>query len=217
MNVHTAELMISAAEAKQYPEGEVPEVALAGRSNVGKSSLINCIISRKALARTSSRPGKTQLLNFYQVSGKTEDGSFDGEYRIVDVPGYGFANVSKSIQAKWGAMMEQYFTTREPLLGVILIVDLRHEPSKDDVLMWNWLRHYGIRVAVIATKADKLTKNQIPRQMALIRRTLEGIDDSPFICFSSETGRGRDEVWAILHQWAKQKPTPRFESFEDIE
>ncbi len=204
MQVHTAELLISAASDKQYPEGEIPEIAMAGRSNVGKSSLINCIISRKALARTSSRPGKTQLLNFYEIFGKSEKGEFEGSYRIVDVPGYGFANVSKSIQAKWGQMMEQYFVNRQPLCGVLLIVDLRHPPSNEDVLMWNWLRHFDINTAVIATKADKLSKNQIPKHLAVIRRELQGIETSPFITFSSETGQGRDEIWSLLFKWAKE-------------
>ena len=149
MKVNQAELVISAVRQEQYPDERIPEFALAGRSNVGKSSFINKMINRKALARTSSKPGKTQTLNFYKI----EDSLF-----FVDVPGYGFARVSKKEREAWGKMIETYITTREQLCAVLLIVDLRHPPTKDDILMYDFLKHYQIPCLVIATKADKIPK-----------------------------------------------------------
>ena len=209
MQVHEVELLISAASEKQYPEGDLPEIALSGRSNVGKSSLINCILRRKAFARTSSKPGKTQLLNFYEMRGKSEALGFDGKYRIVDVPGYGFANVPKSVREKWGQMMEHYFIHRQPLLGVLLIIDSRHDPSKDDLLMWDWLNHLGVRLAVIVTKIDKLTRNQLAKQLASIADAFEMPDTKLLLPFSSETGAGREQLWNLLIKWHELREESR--------
>ena len=149
MEVHDVELTISAVAPKQYPKGSLPEVALAGRSNVGKSSLINTLINRKAYARTSSQPGKTQTLNFYNV---------ESTVYFVDVPGYGFAKVSKTAREKYGQMIETYLSTRDRLRGVILLVDARHDPSDDDISMHEWLSYYNIPMLVVATKSDKIAR-----------------------------------------------------------
>ena len=149
MKVTQADFTISAVSPKQYPTGQLPEIALAGRSNVGKSSFINRMINRKALARTSSKPGKTQTLNYYLIN------EF---FYFVDVPGYGYAKVSKSERAKWGTMMETYFAERENLKLTILVVDMRHKPTADDVLMYDYLKQLGLPCMVIATKLDKLKK-----------------------------------------------------------
>lgn len=163
MKVTKSEIVISAVKPEQYPEGGLPEIALAGRSNVGKSSFINSLINRKNLARTSSKPGKTQTLNFYIIN---------DELHFVDVPGYGFAKVSKSEREAWGRMIETYITTREELKAVVQIVDLRHAPSNDDVQMYEFLKYYGIPVIVIATKADKIPKGKWDKHAKVVRQTL---------------------------------------------
>ena len=149
MKVHNVEMVISAVRPNQYPEDGYPEFALAGRSNVGKSSFINKMIGRKSLARISSKPGKTQTLNFYKI---------EEQLFFVDVPGYGYAKVSKSEREAWGKMIEEYFTSREILKAVVQIVDLRHEPTDDDCMMYDFLKHYNIPCIIIATKADKVKK-----------------------------------------------------------
>ncbi|GAE43992.1 GTP-binding protein EngB [Mesobacillus boroniphilus JCM 21738] len=154
MKVNSAEIVISAVRPNQYPESNLPEFALAGRSNVGKSSFINKMLNRKSLARTSSKPGKTQTLNFYLINEMLH---------FVDVPGYGYAKVSKSEREAWGKMIETYITSREQLKAMLLIVDLRHPPSKDDVMMYDFLKHYGIPVIIIATKADKIPKSKVAK------------------------------------------------------
>ncbi|ASS98666.1 YihA family ribosome biogenesis GTP-binding protein [Geobacillus thermocatenulatus] len=189
MNVKKAELVTSAVKLEQYPDGGRPEVALAGRSNVGKSSFINKMINRKNLARTSSKPGKTQTLNFYLIN---------DSFYFVDVPGYGFARVSKQERQKWGNMMETYFTTREVLKAAVLLVDLRHPPTKDDVMMYEFLKHYEIPVIVIATKADKVPRGKHQKHAKIARETLRMADGDPLILFSAETGQGKDEAWAAL-------------------
>ena len=149
MKVTSADIVISAVKPEQYPESDMPEFALAGRSNVGKSSFINKMINRKSLARTSSKPGKTQTLNFFIIN---------EIFHFVDVPGYGYAKVSKTERAAWGRMIETYLTNREQLKAVVLIVDLRHPPTADDVMMYDFLKHYGIPCIIINTKADKIPK-----------------------------------------------------------
>ncbi|UHA74378.1 ribosome biogenesis GTP-binding protein YihA/YsxC [Paenibacillus sp. 481] len=191
MKITQAEFIISAVGPAQYPEDGMPEIALAGRSNVGKSSLINRMIQRKNLARTSSQPGKTQQLNYYRIN---------NEMYFVDVPGYGFARVSKTQRQAWGRMIENYLSDRETLRLVIQLIDLRHPPSKEDCMMHEWLRHYGVPICVVATKADKLSKNQRPKHMKQIRTSLGLTSDVPFIMFSSETGDGREELWDIILQ-----------------
>ncbi len=198
MKVIDAEIVISAVSEKQYPGEPLPEFALAGRSNVGKSSLINKLINRKNLARTSSKPGKTQTLNFYRITGEK------GSFFFVDLPGYGFARVSKKVKEQWGEMIEYYLTTREALKSVLQIVDLRHPPSKDDKHMYEWLKHHGIPVIVVATKADKVPRGKWQKHLKIIRQDLNVDPSDSLILFSAETGEGKDQVWKAIME--KQKP-----------
>jgi GTP-binding protein len=191
MKVNQSEFIISAVGPSQYPQDALPEIALAGRSNVGKSSLINRLINRKNLARTSSQPGKTQTLNYYKIN---EDLYF------VDLPGYGYAKVSQEQRRNWGQFIEQYLTTREPLKLLMQLVDSRHEPSKDDVLMYEWVKHIGIPLVVVATKADKLPRSQWQKHVKVVKQTLGMGKDDPFFLFSSETGQGKEELWSFLDE-----------------
>lgn len=186
MKIHNVELLISAVRPAQYPEGDLPEFALAGRSNVGKSSFINKMIGRKSMARISSKPGKTQTLNFYKL---------EEDLLFVDVPGYGYAKVSKSERAAWGKMIETYFTSREVLKAVLLIVDLRHPPTKDDCMMYDFLKHYNIPCIVIATKADKIPKGKWDKHKKIVKDELQMDKSDPLVLFSSETGLGFDAAW----------------------
>ncbi|MCH1627624.1 ribosome biogenesis GTP-binding protein YihA/YsxC [Fredinandcohnia quinoae] len=192
MKVTSAEIVISAVKPEQYPDVELPEFALAGRSNVGKSSFINKMINRKSLARTSSKPGKTQTLNFYLINELLH---------FVDVPGYGYAKVSKTERAAWGKMIETYLTKREQLKAVVQIVDLRHPPSKDDILMYDFVKHYDIPVIIIATKADKIPKGKWDKHAKVVRETLDLDPNDRLIKFSSETGLGKEEAWAALQSF----------------
>ncbi|EUJ40687.1 ribosome biogenesis GTP-binding protein YihA/YsxC [Brochothrix campestris] len=192
MKVNQVELLISAVRPEQYPKGQLPEFALAGRSNVGKSSFINRMLQRKAMARISSKPGKTQTLNFYEVEQKLI---------FVDVPGYGYAKISKSERAKWGVMMETYMTDRPPLKAVIQIVDMRHKPSSDDVAMYQFLKHHDIRVIVIATKSDKIPKGRWQKSIKEIKETLKFDADDNIVTFSSESGLGKDQAWKIIEKF----------------
>lgn len=189
MKVNNAEIVISAVKPEQYPDSSLPEFALAGRSNVGKSSFINKMLNRKALARISSKPGKTQTLNFYII----EDSLY-----FVDVPGYGYAKVSKTERVMWGKMIETYITTRKQLKAVILIVDLRHPPSADDRMMYDFLKHYQIPCIVIATKADKIPKGKWQKHLKITKETLEFDPHDEIIIFSSETGEGKDAAWQAI-------------------
>lgn len=189
MKITQAELYTVAVSEEQYPTTNLPEIALAGRSNVGKSSFINKMLNRKKLAHTSQKPGKTQTLNFYIINQR---------FYFVDVPGYGFAKVSKKELESWGKMIETYLKTRKQLKAVLLIVDIRHEPTKDDRMMYDWLKHYGIPTIVIATKCDKIAKGQWEKQKKIIKQTLQLAPDVPLIAFSAETGQGKDEAWAQL-------------------
>ena len=195
MKVNQAEIVISAVKPSQYPEGNLPEFALAGRSNVGKSSFINRMLGRKALARISSKPGKTQTLNFYLIN---------EILHFVDVPGYGYAKVSKKEREAWGKMLETYFTSREQLKAVVLITDLRHPPTADDILMYDFLKHYGIPCVVIATKADKISKSQWQKHLKVTKETLGLSAEDYLILFSSETGEGKDKVWSLLEHLANK-------------
>lgn len=190
MDVHNVEMVMSAVSAAQYPTDGKPEIALVGRSNVGKSSLTNTLIQRKNFARTSSQPGKTQTLNFYNV---------EDQLYFVDVPGYGYAKVSKKQREAFGQMIEEYITSRKQLRGVISLVDARHDPSTDDIAMYEWLHYYNIPVLVVATKADKISKSKLNKYEANIKRTL-GFDeeDNDFLFFSSETKYGKDQVWSWI-------------------
>lgn len=191
MDVNNVELIISAVRPEQYPETDLPEYALAGRSNVGKSFFINTMIRRKSMARISQKPGKTQTLNFYKI----EEALF-----FVDVPGYGFAKVSKTEREKWGVMIETYITSREQLRGVIQIVDLRHKPTEDDRMMYEFLKYYDIPVIVIATKADKIPRSKWQKNAKIVRETLDFDPDDKFVLFSSETKMGKDEAWQFIKE-----------------
>lgn len=191
MKITKAEFVTSAVAPEHYPIHDLPEVALAGRSNVGKSSFINKICQRKALARTSSKPGKTQTLNFFNIN---------DEVMFVDVPGYGYAKVSKTEREKWGVMMEQYLTSQSALRGVVLLVDIRHEPTGDDVTMYNFLKHYEIPVIIVATKLDKIKKSQRQKHVAAIKRKLQFETTDRFIAFSAETAEGKDEAWKAIFE-----------------
>ncbi|MDN3449151.1 ribosome biogenesis GTP-binding protein YihA/YsxC [Planococcus sp. APC 3906] len=191
MIVHNVELVISAVRPDQYPEDGLPEFALAGRSNVGKSSFINKMIGRKSMARISSKPGKTQTLNFYKI---------EEQLFYVDVPGYGYAKVSKTEREAWGKMIERYITDREQLKAVIQIVDLRHAPSRDDVAMYDFMKHYGIPCIIIATKADKIPKGKWDKHKKIVRETLDMDKRDPLIVFSSETGLGKDAAWQEIEK-----------------
>ncbi|HAB0030656.1 TPA_asm: YihA family ribosome biogenesis GTP-binding protein [Listeria monocytogenes] len=191
MDVNNVELIISAVRPEQYPETDLPEYALAGRSNVGKSSFINTMIRRKSMARISQKPGKTQTLNFYKI----EEALF-----FVDVPGYGFAKVSKTEREKWGVMIETYITSREQLRGVIQIVDLRHKPTEDDRMMYEFLKYYDIPVIVVATKADKIPRSKWQKNAKIVRETLDFDPDDKFVLFSSETKMGKDKAWQFIKE-----------------
>lgn len=189
MKIIQAEFVTSCATWQQLPDDALPEIALAGRSNVGKSSLINRMLSRKQLARTSGVPGKTQTLNYYKIN--------DALY-FVDFPGYGYAKVSKSERRKWGILIERYLLNRASLKLLLLLIDIRHPPTGDDRAMYDWASHYGIPIVVVATKADKLSRSRVPVHVGQIRKTLEAPADVPILPFSSETGAGRDELWEVI-------------------
>ena len=188
MVIKSVELEIVCGPTSKLPVTTLPEIAFAGRSNVGKSSLINVLIGRKGLARTSSQPGKTQTINFYNVN---------KELYFVDLPGYGFAKTSKAEQAKWGVMIDKYLRTSAQLKTVFLLVDIRHEVKSSDKEMFDWIRQNGYEPVIIATKADKITRNQLPKQLKIIR---EGLDvqkaaDLTILPFSALSKQGRDEIW----------------------
>ncbi|MBR0380898.1 MAG: YihA family ribosome biogenesis GTP-binding protein [Eubacterium sp.] len=176
----------------KLPDNRLPEAAFAGKSNVGKSSLINCLVNRKRLARTSGQPGKTQTINFYNVN---------RQMYIVDLPGYGYAKVSKSVTAKWGPMIENYLHTSRQLRMVFLLIDIRHKPTDNDVTMYRWILSNGFSPAIIATKLDKIKRSQVGKQMKLIRDTLKVVEGVPMIPFSSVTGQGREEIWALMEEY----------------
>ncbi len=189
MNIHNVSLTVSAVRKNQYPKGGLPEFAFAGRSNVGKSSLINKILNRKSLARVSGTPGKTATINFYNI---------DDTIHLVDLPGYGYAVRSQAEIAKWGGMIEDYLKSREELLQTILLVDSRHKPTKDDIMMLDWIRQYHDRAIVIATKIDKLKKSEIEKNLELIWETLELGEDDVLVPFSVKDDEGKFTVWDII-------------------
>lgn len=185
MIIKEAELEAVAVKANQYPEDTMPEIAFAGRSNVGKSSLLNLLTNRKSLARVSGSPGKTRTINFYKVN-KT--------FRIVDLPGYGYAKVSKGMTKDWGPMMEEYFQKRQGLKKVIQLVDIRHAPSAQDVQMYEYLRHYGFDGLVVATKADKVSRNEMQKNLAVIKKTLQLGPEDIIIPVSALKRTGHDKL-----------------------
>ena len=173
----------------EFPDNPHYEVAFAGKSNVGKSSLINALVNRKALARTSSQPGKTQTINFYNIN--------DAMY-LVDLPGYGYANANIEIKAKWGKMIERYLHTSSKLKAVFLLIDIRHQPSDNDCLMYEWMVEQGFAPIIIATKMDKISRGAVTKQMKIIADTLKVEEDTIMIPFSSETKQGREEIWELI-------------------
>jgi len=193
VNTHNADILLSATNKSHYPQDDIPEVALAGRSNVGKSSFINTMLNRKNLARTSGKPGKTQLLNFFNI---------DDKLRFVDVPGYGYARVSKKEREKWGKMIEEYLTTRENLRAVVSLVDLRHEPSADDVQMYEFLKYYEIPVILVATKADKIPRGKWNKHESMIKKKLDFDKSDTFIIFSSVNKTGVEEAWNAIFDYS---------------
>lgn len=192
MEVKNSALAAIGTNFSHYPTDGKPEIAFAGKSNVGKSTLINAILGRRALARTSSQPGKTRTINFYDVN---------GQMYVVDLPGYGYAKVPKSETAKWGQMIEDYLQRRQELRAIILLIDIRHEPGRNDIMMYDWLKHFGFDIIIAATKADKLNRSQIPKQLAVIRKTLQLAPGDVLIPFSGEKKTGVAELWAEIERF----------------
>lgn len=190
MKINSVDLIISAVRRSQYPTDNKSEYLLVGRSNVGKSSFINTLINRKNFARTSATPGKTQTINFYLVN---ED------FYLVDAPGYGFAALSRAKQKKFGLMMEDYLQNRPNLRQVFMLVDFRHKPSKDDILMYNFLKHYKIPVTIVATKTDKVGVTSQQKQRNIILNDLQLVDGDDFIMFSNVTKLGKNEVYEKIN------------------
>lgn len=193
-SIQKAEILISAVSEEQYPSLDLPEIAIAGRSNVGKSSLINTLLKRQKLARTSSKPGRTRTINFYNI---------EDEMMLVDVPGYGYAKVSKKEQAKWADMMDEYFRLREELVLAILIIDFRHGPTDLDFQMYDFLKAVELPVAIVATKADKVKRNQRKAQIEKISSALSLAEEDVLTTFSSQDGSGRSELWDIILDYAE--------------
>lgn len=194
MVIKKAELETVCGITSKLPENMDPEVAFAGKSNVGKSSLINGLLNRKSLARTSSQPGKTQTINFYHIN--------DAFY-LVDLPGYGYAKVSEETKAKWGKMIENYLHSSKQLKAVFLLIDIRHEPSANDKDMYNWIVYQGYEPIIIATKLDKIKRSQVQKQMKILREGLKLVPNTKIIPFSAETKQGRDEIWEIIDSFAE--------------
>lgn len=195
MEIKQSEFITSAVSPNQYPQDNRIEIAFVGRSNVGKSSLINSLTNRRKLAKVSGTPGKTRLINFFLIN---------NDFYLVDLPGYGYAKVSKTERASWGKIIETYLLKRYQLKKVVLLVDSRHKPTGDDILMYNWIKHYGYEIAVVATKSDKLTKNEMAKSQKLIRDTLELSKDEKIYYFSSLTKAGKetllDEVFDVCEK-----------------
>ncbi|TRY26436.1 YihA family ribosome biogenesis GTP-binding protein [Brevibacillus sp. LEMMJ03] len=207
MKITSAEFVVSAVGPKQYPTDGLPEIALVGRSNVGKSSLLNKMMNRKGLARTSSKPGKTQTLNYFRVNNMLY---------FVDFPGYGYAKVAKSLKQQWGKMIENYLKQRQELRFVIQLVDIRHAPSKDDVAMYDWCKEIGIPTVVVATKGDKIARGRWLQHTKVIREQLQMRGDDALIIFSSETGQGRDELWGEIVRRLRQEDETAPEAEQDL-
>lgn len=189
MKVNNVSLAAVGVKMSQYPTDKKPEIAFAGKSNVGKSTLINAMIGRKALARTSSQPGKTRTINFYDV---------ENILYFVDLPGYGYAKAPKTEIERWGVMIEEYLNKRDTLMGIVMLVDIRHEPGENDKMMYNWLKHYNYDIIVVATKLDKIKRSQIQKQLSVVRKGLNMSAEDKLVPFSGETKTGVDELWEIL-------------------
>lgn len=191
MHIKKSDLEAIAVKPQQYPPATLKEIAFAGRSNVGKSSLLNLITGRKKLAHVSGSPGKTRTINFYIIN---------DAFRIVDLPGYGYAKVSRAVSQGWGEMMERYLARRENLIKVVQLVDIRHAPSKQDVEMYQYLRHFGLDGIIVATKADKISKSQVQKQVKLIRQTLRLSTEDIVIPVSSLKKTGYEELLSVMEE-----------------
>ncbi len=189
MVIKSVQLETVCGITSKLPDNMLPEIAFAGKSNVGKSSLINGIMNRKSLARTSSQPGKTQTINFYNVN---------EVFYLVDLPGYGYAKANQEVKAQWGKMIERYLHSSKQLKAVFLLIDIRHDPSANDKQMYQWMRHYGFDPIIIATKLDKINRSQIQKQLKAIRVGLEAQKDTIIIPYSSLSKQGREEIYDLL-------------------
>ena len=187
--IKSVELETVCGITSTFPENDKIEIAFAGKSNVGKSSLINALVNRKSLARTSAQPGKTQTINFYKVN---------NEVYFVDLPGYGYAKVSEEVKAKWGKLIENYLNKSEMLKAVFLLIDIRHEPSANDRNMYEWIVYQGYDPIIIATKMDKISRGAVPKHMKMIADTLNVEEDTIMIPFSAESKQGREEIWELI-------------------
>ena len=186
MKIRSTEITMSAVNKSQYPPEGIPEIALVGRSNVGKSSIVNTLLNRRNFARTSQTPGKTRTINFYLIN---------KEFYFVDLPGYGYAKVAKSEKQKWGGIMERYLEDRDVLCSILLLIDIRHEPTEDDKLMYEWIKHYGYNCVVVATKSDKISRGQYQKHISIIRKKLQMAHEEKVIPVSSLKKTGVEELW----------------------
>ena len=193
MKIKSVELETVCGITSKLPENDKMEIAFAGKSNVGKSSLINGLLNRKSLARTSSSPGKTQTINFYNVN---------KELYFVDLPGYGYAKVSMEIREKWGKMIERYLRKSDVLAAIFLLIDIRHEPSANDRQMYDWIVSNGYRPVIIATKLDKIKRSQLQKQISIIKKSLGCPSETKVFPFSAQTKQGRDEIWEYIEKSA---------------
>lgn len=196
MKIKNVELEIVCGITSKLPETDKVEIAFAGKSNVGKSSLINALMNRKALARTSATPGKTQTINFYNVN--------DVMY-LVDLPGYGYAKVSEQEKIKWGQLIERYLNTSKQLKAVFLLIDIRHDPSANDKMMYEWIISQGYHPIIIATKLDKLKRSQVAKHVKMIKEGLQLLPDTVVIPFSAETKQGREEIWELMETYLQDE------------
>lgn len=197
MVIKQVELETVCGITSTLPDNQLPEIAFSGKSNVGKSSLINALMNRKSLARTSGQPGKTQTINYYNVN---------RELYFVDLPGYGYAKVAESVKEKWGKMVENYLHTSKQLKAVFLLIDIRHEPGANDRNMYDWISHQGYQPVIIATKLDKIKRSQVQKHIKMVREGLQAAKGTTVIPFSAETKQGRDEIYAYIERLIWPKP-----------
>ena len=191
MKIINPEFVKSAHTIEDYPYNNLPEIAFAGRSNVGKSTMINTVLNRKGLARTSSKPGHTRSINFFDI---------DNKFYLVDLPGYGFAKVSEEEKEKWQSLINDYLHYRANLKGIVMIVDARHKPTGQDQMMLNWIREFRIPKIIAATKADKLSNNEKAKQKKVIKNTLGLIEEEKFTFFSAKTAEGKKSIFSFINQ-----------------